>query len=166
MVCQSDVKFIVLCQWHIAEENNGMKREEESWEKKSTLKINFIQVKMPSGIDLPFNASSCLPSCINRNPTISPSLNVFGVIDRSCAPPDADDDDADEVERALLDILCCCCCCCNFGWSSVGVGVVNAFVHPTMTRMMNRRSGVVDREFIFSRSFYLFNYVYVVSSER
>jgi hypothetical protein len=60
-------------------------------------------------INLPFRASSCLPSCINLRPRTSPSLNVVGCDDDDdddpCASPDPDPDAdvaEEEEDRAII----------------------------------------------------------------
>ena len=60
---------------------------------------------------LPFNASSCIPSCMYRNPIISPSRNVFGtrlLFDddaASCDAPDDEDVEDEDNEMTSLDDL-------------------------------------------------------------
>lgn len=90
-----------------------------------------------------FKASSCRPSCINRNPATSASRNVDGggnACDLDCSGFDEDEDADDDcnlvtIGPLLLQMGCCCCCCGSILLLCVDV-LVKAFVYAMMRRIV------------------------------
>ncbi len=82
----------------------------------------------------PFKASSCRPSCINRNPATSASRNVDGGggnLDCSDEFDDEDDADDDDDDCNLVIIGCGCC-----SILLLDVLPVKAFVQVMIRRMV------------------------------
>ena len=92
----------------------------------------------------PFKASSCRPSCINRNPATSASRNVDGggnACALDCSGFDEDEDADDDcnlvtIGPLLLQMGCCCCCCCGSILLLCVDVLVKAFVHAMMRRIV------------------------------
>jgi len=105
---------------------------------------NNTTYKHTHNIHIPFKASSCLPSCINLNPIISPSLKVCGFLGTAddCSPPPSLDTDA--VDKADCILLLCKLFCCGCEICIDGI-VVNDFVHDIIANniMENRDSDLM-----------------------